>query len=468
MGIIATLVLGKSKIMKRKINQSLKEWKVKHDKKPLILKGARQVGKTFSLKKFAKENYQKAHYFNFETEPALAEFFENSFTVKNIIKNLSLYSGLPIDSKEDLIIFDEIQACPRALSSLKYFAENETLYNLVCAGSLLGVNLSSETFPVGKVEYLFLGPMSFYEFLEGIEDNKALKYLEQILEEGVSSQIAHQVLWSRLLDYFVTGGLPEVVSHFANEKAEGREVEVFNQVREIQKSLIRDYRSDFTKHSGKINSLHLQTIFENIPRQLASYIDENTKRYKFKDVLPKKKGFSVLEGPISWLEKAGLIQKVSICNFSELPLKAFTKSNLFKLYIFDIGVLGTILELSPQTIIQQDYGITKGYFAENYVAQALKKDDFNSLHSWSEGTAEIEFLIERAGQIIPLEVKSGNNVKAKSLASYKNRYDPRESYILSGKPYTGNSADSKRKKPFLIKKRAPGVHAFPLYLAEFL
>lgn len=445
--------------MKRYILEELKAWRDNSQKKPLILKGARQVGKTYILKKFAKEHFRKFHYFNFEKEPGLEEFFQDNYKAKEIIKNLSLHSNKDISSKEDLIIFDEIQSCPHALNSLKYFAEEAPGYNIASAGSLLGASLSEESFPVGKVDYLFLGPMTFSEFLAGIGDLKALKILEAAWKEKKIAKISHNLLWSRLLDYYVTGGLPEIVKDFAKNQEEP--FFAYENVRKLQEGLLRDYVSDFSKHAGKLNSLHIQTVFENIPRQLAASVDENSRRYKFKNVIPKKKGYGALEGPISWLEQVGLINKIFICNRSEIPLKAFSKSNIFKLFIFDIGLLGAMLEIPPRSIVRQDYGTTKGYFAENFVAQSLVQDDFKSLFSWSEGTAEIEFLLIKEGEIVPLEVKSGINTKAKSLTSYIKRYEPSKCIML-----TGNVLNDENYRKSGDKKNK--VIELPIYMAEYL
>ena len=438
--------------MKRLIEKQLKLWLDDSSRKPLILKGARQVGKTFTLKKFGQENFTKSHYFNFEEDSSLSSIFEKDLKSDRILKELSFVSGKDIDISKDLIIFDEIQECPKAITSLKYFEENYKTKAICAAGSLIGVKVSEESFPVGKVDYLWLGPFNFEEFLSGIEDQKGLDALLELKNLNQGSKVIHEYLWEKLCHFFVVGGMPASILAYS-EKAE-KLLEAFNAVRKIQQSLIRDYSADFSKHSGKINSIHIQGVFENIPQQLAKNLDLSTKRYKFKDVLKNKKSFSELEGPIQWLVNAGLVIKVYICNKAEIPLKSYTQPNRFKLYIFDIGLLGCMLDIPHSSLLAQDYGTTKGFFAENYVAQQLYRSEDTGLFSWEEGRAEIEFLRIIDGNIIPLEVKSGNSKRAKSLTSFKNRYSPE--YVI------------KCRRKMLDINKGTGTYNYPLYMTEYI
>ncbi len=408
--------------MKRLIELSLVEWAQSPQRRPLLLGGARQVGKTYILKEFGVKHFPKLHVFNFEEDKQLASIFEEDFKIPRILEELSFSCGEQIDSAHDLILFDEIQECPRALTALKYFHEKRPEQALCCAGSLIGVKLSQESFPVGQVDYLWLGPLRFSEFLKGIGDEKGFQAFTNLKTRATGSQIVHQHLWARLKEYYVTGGMPAVVRVYQEHMAD--KLRAFDEVRRLQAALVRDYSSDFAKHSGKINSVHIQGVFENIPRQLSHYTDGSVKRYRFKDAIANKKGFSELAGPIQWLIQAGLAIQVDICNKAEIPLATFTQDNRFKLYMFDIGILGCMLQIPPASLIQQDYGSTKGYFAENLVAQALTHSDHEPLYAWNEGKAEIEFLKTDQDRIIPIEVKSGLRTKAKSLHVFKQKYNP--------------------------------------------
>ena len=409
--------------MKRSILRDLYSWKDSANRKPLILLGARQVGKTWILKEFGRLEFSNVYLFDFsEKNTILSSIFKETSNPHQIIKELSLFIEKRIDPSEDLIIFDEIQAEPVALKSLKYFYEKLPQLNLVCAGSLLGVGLSIESFPVGKVDYLDMYPMSFQEFLEANASELLIDEYYSALQHKVTSEILHMKLMDFLRDYLVTGGMPEVVSEFRSNKVD--KFSGFSSARKIQVNLVKDYQNDFGKHAGKVNAVHIRTVFDNVPLQLASNVDGSIKKYQFKDVLPGKKGFEPLEGPISWLEHAGLLYKVPICNHAGIPLKAYTKNNFFKLHLFDIGILGTMLELSPGTVIRNDYGTAKGYFMESFVMGELKKSINTGIYSWTERNSEIEFIINQFEKIIPIEVKSGKRTKAKSLAQYLIKYNP--------------------------------------------
>ena len=247
-------------------------------------------------------------------------------------------------------------------------------------------------------------------------------------EINTISETAHQKLWECLKEYYVTGGMPQVISEYIPMR--NNRFEAMNNTRKIQKELIEGYYRDFAKHSGKTNSMHIVSVFEDVPMQLSNSIEGSVSRYRFKGVIPGKKGYADLNGPISWLEKAGLIFKVKICNKAELPLESFCKNNLFKLYFFDIGLLGCMLDLPVEAIIAQDYGITKGYFAENFTAQEFVSAGVSKLYAWKERNSEIEFLRVIKGNIVPVEVKSGNRTKAKSLQQYRKKYAPLSAIIF--------------------------------------
>ncbi len=435
--------------MRRSAYNALLAWKKSNHRMPLLLQGARQVGKSYLLESFGKKEFKNYHIFNFEQDSGLTKIFTQDLTPKKILFELSLHLNKKIAPKTDLVIFDEIQECPRAITSLKYFCENAPELALCCAGSLLGVKLSTESFPVGKVAFLDLYPMSFEEFLLARDEKMLLELLPSALEIGNLSEVAHIRLWEKLKEYFVTGGMPQVVSTYISMHED--KAEAMRQARVLQKGLIESYYKDFAKHSGKTNAIHIVSVFENVPMQLAKTFEGSVKRYKFKDVIHKKRSFSELQGPIDWLEKAGLLIKVKICNRSELPLEAFCKDNFFKLLFFDIGLLGCMLDLSPESVLQQDYGITKGYFAENYVAQELVAAGYKRLYSWTERNSEIEFMRVIDGKIVPVEVKAGTRVQAKSLKQYILKYSPDIAIKISGNPLT------------LGKNQA--IRNIPLYLA---
>jgi uncharacterized protein len=410
------------------------------------------VGKTYILKAVARKYFPKVHEFNFEEDEQLGSIFEPDLRIPRILEELSFHGGDMINPARDLILFDEIQQCPRALSALKYFHEKMPQQALCCAGSLIGVKMAQTSFPVGQVDYLWLRPLTFSEFLRGIGDDKGYDALHGLQDKENAAQIVHHHLWSRLKEYYVTGGMPAVVETYQQHMAD--KPHAFAEVRRVQAALVRDYSNDFAKHSGKVNSVHIQGVFENIPRQLSQYMDGSVQRYRFKDVLTNKKSFSELAGPIQWLVQAGLALRVDICNKAEVPLSAFTQANRFKLYLFDTGLLGCMLGIPPASLIQQDYGATKGYFAENLVAQALTRSDDETLHAWNEGRAEIEFLKMEQDHIIPIEVKSGTRTKAKSLQTYRQKYQPDHVVKCTAKTLQRNP-----------ESRHLNV---PLYMAEYL
>ena len=276
--------------------------------------------------------------------------------------------------------------------------------------------------------------------------------MEELRDKKSGSVVVHEHLWSRLKEYYVTGGMPAVVSIYRDRQ--DNKPQAFAEARRLQAALVRDYSSDFAKHAGKVNAVHIQGVFENIPRQLSQYLDGSVQRYRFKDVLTKKKSFAELTGPIQWLVKAGLAIQVYLCNKAEIPLNSFTRDNRFKLYLFDIGLLGCMLQIPPENLYAQDYGCTKGYLAENLVAQAIHRSDQQSLYAWSEGRSEIEFLQVRAGRIIPIEVKSGLRTKAKSLQVFKQKYQPDHVIKCTSRP--------------LLRDAESGTMSIPLYMAEYL
>ncbi len=440
-------------MMKRKVLDNLIHWKDDPNRKPLILKGLRQTGKTYILKHFGETRFPACHYFNFEEGGSIHTIFNQDLVPARIISELSLLQGRSINIEEDLVIFDEIQECPRALTSLKYFCEKLPILHICCAGSLLGIQTGEGSFPVGKVNFLNLYPLSFEEFLWTDGNAPLIEAFYQGLETREVPSVAHDLLLDKLYHYYVTGGMPAAVNRYLEL---GQEInqQGLESVRSVLTDLITMYESDVAKHAGKLNSIHITSVFHSIPNQLAEVQDLSTRRYRFKDVIPGKKGFAALEGPIHWLTRAALIHKVSLVERSEMPFEAFTSYNMFKLFLADTGILGAMLDLPPASLLKQDYGMAKGFFAENFVLQELIAAGMKPV-SWKERNSEIEFLFQdRHGAIIPVEVKSGRRVKAKSLKQYIQKYAPGRAVIISGNSLHADPGER--------------IARIPLYYAGFL
>ncbi|MCH1430393.1 MAG: AAA family ATPase [Chlamydiales bacterium] len=417
--------------MERKSLNQLISWKNSPNRKPLVLRGARQVGKTYLLQQFGKSEFNNCHYFNFEENKSLKACFQQSLNPEKILQELQFQSSREIELQNDLIIFDEIQECPQALTSLKYFYEKKPEIAICSAGSLIGVHLNEGSFPVGKVDLLDMYPMSFNEFLTALNETKALEFLKNWGINDSFPLSLHEKLWERLKWYFITGGLPEVVQVFLNHQ--DNLLVAFEKVRERQQQLLIGYLADIAKHSGKANAMHIERVLKSIPAQLSRSCDGSAKRFQFKGVVPKVDKYSRLVNSIDWLEAANILLKVSIVNKAAIPFIAYAKESRFKLLLFDVGLLGAMSALPPKTILDYDYGSYKGYFAENFIAQELLCSGFSQLYSWEEDRSEVEFIIERGGEIVPVEVKSGNITKAQSLAKFCSKYSCPKSVILSAK-----------------------------------
>lgn len=445
-----TSELTENKDMRRLLLEKLVHWKAKKDRKPLILKGARQVGKTTLLQMFGQQCFSAVHSINFEKDLGLEKIFEANLDPRHLIKELEFYFNRSINLDQDLLILDEIQACPRALTSLKYFAEEMPNLAVASAGSLLGVYLGPTSFPVGKVDIISLHPMSFEEFLLAMGDERSLSFLRDIKETEPFSEIVHQRLFEQLKYYFIVGGLPEAVKIFIEEKE--NLFTAFTKVREKQNTLLETYLADIAKHSGKVNSMHISRIWQSIPSQLAHTQDGSGMKFKFKEAVPGIDRYSRLVSAIDWLEAAKLIIKVPIVNSGLIPFSAHASETVFKLYLFDVGLLGAMSGLTPQSILSYDYGSYKGYFAENFIAQAFLARGFSSLYSWQEKFAEVEFLYESNGAAIPIEVKSGWVMHAKSVKIFADKYRSPYRIIFSANPLSTSSV----------------IHRYPLYLAGWL
>ena len=423
------------------ISLLLRKWLDTPKRKPLVLLGARQVGKTHALNELSKHIKGRTHVFDFEETRSLHKLFAEDIDPKTLLNGLEFASGRAIDPKVDLVIFDEIQACPRALTSLKYFSENLPELSLASAGSLLGLTLPEDSFPVGKVDLMYMWPLTFEEFLAAINDERGSIALKEWNSRGEIplSEIVHEHLWRQLKSYFVVGGMPAAINAYIEHTPQT--LIAFESARAVQEQLITMYTADMAKHSGRVSAMHIGRIWTQLPQQLASTADSSAPKYQFSGVLPTARGYRSLAGAIDWLENAGLIIKAPIANQGSHPLAHFTKDNVFKLFCFDVGILGALSKLHPSAVLQYEYGTFKGYVAENFVAQELLSHGVKPV-SWSEATAQVEFVMESHGNIIPIEVKSGWVTQAKSLKVFISKYGTKNAVILIANPQRIKTAKS--------------------------
>ena len=403
--------------MKRDIYQKLLEWKSSPRRKPLLLRGARQVGKTYILQQFGEQEYSRVAYLNFEEEPLLDDFFKYNLIPQKIIQNLSLYLKYDIKPRTDLIIFDEIQASNNALNSLKYFNEQANEYHIAAAGSLLGIKLSKpKSFPVGKVNFLNMYPLTFLEFLDAINKSSFRELIENTSEFTPYPELFHQELIELLRTYYYVGGMPEAVQFFS-------ETHDFFRIREIHDEILKSYTLDFAKHAPPSDIPKLSLIWESIPAQLG----KENKKFIF-SALKKTARAREYENALQWLEDTGLILRVNRVKSGKIPLTAYSDKSIFKIYVLDIGLLGALAMIPPDILAHGDqlFNEYKGAFVENYVAQQLKSHTSTELYYWtSNASAEIDFICAYKNNIFPLEAKAGINPRSKSLLFYDKKYNPK-------------------------------------------
>lgn len=416
--------------MYRRVIEDLKSWKTKKDRKPLILKGARQVGKTWLLKEFGKTEYDNFAYINLDNVPELAETFALDFDIERIVNNLEVASGQKIEKGKTLIILDEIQEIPRALTSLKYFYENAPEYHIAVAGSLLGIALHPGTsFPVGKVDTINIYPMNFAEFLMAVKKEDYAK----LLEEQDYSKIApfHKQLNDLLKTYLITGGMPGVVKNYLDEGNLLR-------VREVQASILNDYDQDFSKHAPVNVTPRIREIFDILPKQLAN---EN-KKFLFNMIKTGARAKDY-DAALLWLEDVGIATRVPRVNAAKIPLSVYADRNIFKLFMLDVGLLGAKARLPIQTVLEGDtlFLEFKGALAEQFVFQELVASGVEPYYySAEDSRAEIDFVIQdRDGHPVPIEVKSGTNTSSASLNAFLRKNPEIERALkLSLLPYKDN------------------------------
>ena len=409
--------------MKRMLTDKLIQWKDRKHRKPLIIKGVRQCGKTWLLREFGATYFEDVAYFNFEGNDALGERFEGDLDATRIMTELGILRRKAIQPGKTLVIFDEIQFCNRALTALKYFCEDAPDYHILCAGSLLGIALSKPlSFPVGKVELMTLYTMNFLEFLLANGEDMLCEYLRDLRPDEKVSVLFADKLENDLRTYYITGGMPEVVDTWLRTKD-------IAQVEAVQQQILDNYQLDFAKHAPSKDFPKLAAIWRSIPQQLSR---ENSK-FIFSRV---KNGWRAkdLEDALEWLMSAGLVYKVTKIEKPSVPLAAYADQTFFKLYLSDVGLLRRLANLPAGHILQKsdEYKEFKGAMTENYVLCEMTNLYPGDWYYWkSDNTAEVDFVLQHDIYIIPVEVKSEHNNKAKSLAEYRKRYQPPISVVTS-------------------------------------
>jgi predicted AAA+ superfamily ATPase len=415
--------------MQRTAILKLKEWKESKNHKPIIIEGARQVGKTWLMKEFGKEYYEQVVYLHFDNNQKLIALFENDYEITRLIESFEILSGKKINPDNTLIIFDEIQECPRALTSLKYFYENAPEYDIIAAGSLLGLMHHEGTgVPVGKVSFLNLYPMNFFEFAKALGEEKLIELIEKKDFQMIS--VFKNDFEKLVKMYCYIGGMPEVVQNFVDNRD-------YKKVREIQKNILSSYENDFSKHVPSNTVEKIRMLWRTIPSQLAK---ENKKF--FYNVIKTGARAKEYELALLWLKDAGLVYQVNRIKKPDLPLIAYQDFEAFKLLIVDVGLLSALTNLDVKTILEktQIFEEFKGAIAEQYVYQQLKSVDDIPIYYWSNDSSrsEIDFVIQLGEYVIPVEVKAEKNLKAKSLNNFIQEYKSKKSVRTSLADYKLN------------------------------
>ena len=412
--------------MYRTAIEKLLKWKQNKHRKPMIIEGARQVGKTWLMKEFGQQAYADTVYINFDSNFRMAELFASDLDTERLIMGLELYAGHKIDPDNTLLIFDEVQEVPRALSSLKYFYENAPQYHIVCAGSLFGTALHQGTsFPVGKVDFMNLYPLSFREFLMA---NGQERFAELIDKRDFQMITSFKLTYiDALKHYYYVGGMPEAVQSFAENKD-------FNEVREIQRRILMAYEQDFSKHAPNEIVPRLRMIWNSIPSQLA----KENKKFIYGLVREGARAKDY-EAAIMWLSDCGLVHKISRVNTAGIPLRAYEDLKAFKLFVVDVGLLGCMAGLRQHTLLDGNdlFVEFKGALTEQYVCQQLKNIEDLDIYYYTNdrGSCEINFVVDTGGKIVPVEVKAEVNLRAKSLKSYQEKFSPEISVRTSMADY---------------------------------
>jgi len=413
--------------MKRKIVKYLLSWSNNPNKQPLLMQGARQVGKTYTLLSFGKEYYKNVAYFNLEESKEIPAIFERDLNPDRIIRELAAHSGQSILPGDTLVIFDEIQACEQALTSLKYFAEKSPQYHIIAAGSLLGVAMKREkySFPVGKVDMLHLYPMDFEEFLWAVGQEGLCNLIHEAYENFTVMSL-HETAMDLYKIYLVVGGMPRVVQEYADKRD-------FDFVVALQRTLNDSYIADMAKYTTPQETTRVMAAWASVPAQLSK---ENRKfQYKVIKSGARAKDYEIT---LDWLKAAGMINICVQVTSGKLPLAYYAENEIFKVYMVDTGLLCSKLDIAAHVVLHTPYSFDgfKGALAENYIMQALVANGINPYYWSSPGKAEVDFVFQdRQGNIIPLEVKSADNTRSKSLRNYQDIYKPAYSIRVSARNF---------------------------------
>lgn len=417
--------------MERNVLEELKHWKQSEWRKPLVIQGARQVGKTWIMREFGRREYQHTAYLSFVDTPHAASIFEGGYDVEGVMQAISLMTGVPVEPGNTLVVLDEIQECERALNALKFFRENAPQYHIMAAGSLLGVAVRQRqmSFPVGQVDFLHLHPLNFREFLAALGEENLVETLENANEKLL--RVIHGKLVNRLKEYLYVGGMPEVVSIYARSRD-------FSEVRRIQLQIIQGYENDFSKYTAPRDVPRIHAVWNSVPIQLAR---ENRKFvYKYLGEGARAREY---EMAVEWLILCGLLHRVRRISKPGVPLAAYESPNAFKLYGIDCGLLGAMARLDSRSMVENNaiFEEFKGALTEQFVLQELLSSTDWKLAYWEpeNGMAEVDFVAQAGNEIIPIEVKAGVNLRARSLASYRARYEPTVSLRSSLAPLEYNS-----------------------------
>jgi Predicted ATPase (AAA+ superfamily) len=412
--------------MYRNAMEQLDKWKQKANKKPLIIRGARQVGKTWLMREFGKTAYEETVYINFDNNLQMEELFSADMRIERIITGIELYVGHKINAENTLLIFDEIQEVPKALSALKYFNETAPQYQIVCAGSLLGVALHHGTsFPVGKVEFMDLYPLSFTEFMQAMGKERFVDLLEK--GDFAMATTFKQEYIDLLKHYYYVGGMPEVVQSFADTRD-------FNEAREIQGRILAAYEQDFSKHAPNEIVPRIRMLWNSIPAQLT----KENKKFIY-GIIKEGARAKDYEMALMWLTDCGLVHKVHRVTTPNIPLKAYEDLKAFKLFLVDVGLLGCMVRLNQTVLLNGNelFKEFKGALTEQYVLQQLKTLKGVEAYYWTNdrGNAEVDFLIDNGNETIPIEVKAETNLKAKSLKTFVEKFSPKTAIRTSMTDY---------------------------------
>jgi len=434
-------------MIQRVLLNALMAWRDQPKRKPLLIDGARQTGKTFLLQTLFGANFPNVLRIDFLENPDYKAAFEGSLSPDQLLADIQLMTQQPFNPETDLLILDEIGECERAVTALKYFAEQAPTYFVAASGSNIGL---LNAFPVGKVQQYNLRPLTFREFIEASHEPALIK----AFETRASSKAAHLQLMDKLTDYFFVGGLPEAVSAWYENK-DASPLARIDVVRKIHADLVEGYRRDFGKYSGKVDATLIESVFNSVPAQLSKVLDGSVKRFRFKNVHERKSRYHDFETAIHWLKSCRLVlANYPIEGRPKSPLAAYKKDNRVKLFLLDVGLLNHMLGSTYQKIKEQSYQY-KGYVAENFVQQELVAMGIDPTYSWHDARAEIEFVITTdAGDVIPIEVKSGKRTRSKSLRSYIKKCDPVKTLKL-----TGTQGSSESEQTHMV---------MPLYFAESL